>query len=211
MERNSPGCKVLVRMTAARNRQSGFSLIELLIVVALMGILAGVVIPSATPAIYDQLQSAAQVVASDLAYARSLAVMNNSKYRLRFSRTENRYVLEHSGTDTSLNTLPSSAFRSPQDPPHQHTTDLDQLPQLGIPISLIEVQAMSTTPTRVSNLEFGEVGETTRPQDTIIWLAAGAGSERRYMTVEVNHATGLAIVGDFTAAAPPSASGPALP
>ena len=192
-------------------RRPGFSLFELLIVVALMGIVAGIVIPSASGTVHDQLQAAAQVVSAELAYARSMAVMNNSNYKLTFNRTNNQLVLQHSGTSAALNTLPPSPYRSPNDPPHQQITDLDDLPQMGMPVSLIEVQATSSNPARVSDVEFGPLGQATRPEDTTIWLGAGAAADRRYISVRVNRVTGLADIGSFEAAPPPAATGVALP
>src|SRR5687767_13343326 len=112
-----------------RRHDAGFSLIELLIVVSIMGVLAALVLPNSNPGLHDQLQSAAQIVASDIAYGRSLAVANNSRYRFVFEANNNRYVLRHSGANTALNVLPSAAFRSPSDPPDQHIVELAALPR----------------------------------------------------------------------------------
>ena len=55
-------------MTGRPRHRGGFSLLELLIVVALMSIIASIALPSAAPSIGVQLSSAAEVVAGDLAY-----------------------------------------------------------------------------------------------------------------------------------------------
>ena len=68
-----------------------FTLLELLLVVAIVGILVGVLLPDMQPAVYDQLRSTAQIVATDLAYARSLAVANNDNYRITFDLNNNQY------------------------------------------------------------------------------------------------------------------------
>jgi hypothetical protein len=48
--------------------------------------------------------------------------------------------------------------------------------------------------TVVSNVEFGPLGSTTRPQETVVWLSCGAGSSERHVSIHVNPATGLAEV-----------------
>ena len=87
-------------------RRGGVTLIELLIVIAVMAILAAAVIPTLEPNVYSQLVGAAQVVQAELGYARNMAVTNDSRYSIAFDSRNNRIILTHSGTNTALNTLP---------------------------------------------------------------------------------------------------------
>jgi prepilin-type N-terminal cleavage/methylation domain-containing protein len=187
-------------------RQSGFTLIELLIVVALLSLAAGMIIPSANPSLRDKLEGATQLIASDIALARSLAVANDSNYRITFDLTQNRYVLQHSGSNPALNNLPRSPYSLPSDPATQYIIRLSNLPHLGGTARLHAVRALSSSPQTVTNLEFGPYGETTRTEETQIWLAAGVGSATRYLSVRVNPVTGLTWIENFQATDPLTAS-----
>lgn len=184
---------------------AGFSLIELLLVLSIMAILAGLVMPNSNPATHDQLLSAARIVAGDLAYARSLAVTYAGPYRVRFDAAGNRYTLESSEGKT----LPSSPFSSPQDTPTQHVVDLDELPSMGGAVRLLGAAGGASLTTPVSEVEFGSLGGTTRSETTRIWLGAGSGAEKRYINVDINPVTGLATLGSYTAIAPPASVIPA--
>ena len=190
-------------MPGYRRQPAGFTLIELLIVVAVMGILAGLVLPRSDPSLHDQLRSVAQIMAGDLAYGRSLAVTNNSEYRFTFDSEGNRYVLEHSGADAALDTLPDSPFRSPEDPPTKQTVDLDELPRVGTGVRIVEVAAQGSTPQSVDDVRFGPLGTTARSEETVIWLAAGAGTATRYIRLHVSPLTGLTTVGSYSGTGPP--------
>ena len=193
-----------------RRQSDGISLIELLIVIAVIGILVGMVIPKSDPGIHDQLRSAAQILQTDLAYARSLAITNNSTYKLAFETAANRYILKHNGLNAALDVLPSTPFRNPDDPPEEHIVELDDLPNLGPGVELAAVGTRGNTPQAIDEVEFGPMGETTQTEETSIWLAAGRGEQRRYLLLTVNPVTGLAEVGDYTAEAPPAVVMPVI-
>jgi prepilin-type N-terminal cleavage/methylation domain-containing protein len=183
--------------------RDGYTLVELLIVVALMGILAGALLPNFNPSIHDQLRAAAQVVAAEFAYTRDLAVTNNSTYELTFDTAAEQFVLRHSGTNTLLDTLPDSPFHCADDPANAHTTCLKSLPHAGPNVEIVEVYKDSSMPTNVTTLEFGPLGETTRSEETVVWLACGGGGNRMYLPLRVDPVTGLAEIGSVQSTAPP--------
>jgi prepilin-type N-terminal cleavage/methylation domain-containing protein len=192
---------------------AGFSLIEILLVLALMAVMAGLVMPSSNPSIHDQLHAAGRIVVADLAYARSLAVTYNSRYLVEFNAAENCYVLSHSGADATLDDLPDSPWRNPDDPADEHVVDLDDLPELSLGVKIAHLAEEGSSAAAVNDVEFGPLGETTRTGRTLIWLTAGESSGRRYLLLSVNPVTGLATVGPFSAEVPEvlEAAGEAIP
>jgi len=185
-----------------RRLRSGFSLIEMVMVVAIIGILAAVIIPRSNPSIYDQLQSVAGQMAGDIGYARNLAVVGNSNYRFSFDTDLNRYVLTHSGTNAALNNLPPSPLRSSSDPPDQQIVELDKLLPGAARVRIHQLYALSTPAQTVTTIEFGPLGETTRSEETVVWLSAGGNGSARYLPVRVSAVTGLVRIGALTAEAP---------
>ena len=183
-------------------RRGGITLIELLIAIAVMAILAAAVIPTLEPNVYSQLIGAAQVAQAELGYARNMAVTNDSRYTLAFDKANNRIVLTHSGTNAVLNTLPASPFRNISDPATQQITDFDELPAMYRRVELIVGQKVSTVTTTVTDVEFGPLGETTRPETTRLWLGCGEGNTRLYVPITIDPVTGLASIGEVTKTAP---------
>lgn len=196
---------------AARTLPRAFTLVELLIVVAITGILVGMAITQFEPSLHDQLQSGAQVVLADLSYARSLAVANNSQYRVTFDPASHEYYLEHSGTNAALHSLPPSPFRDTTDAATRQTTRLRRLAGLGGQLELATVRRLSTSSqTEITSVEFGPLGALTAAGDIEIWLAMGPARERHYWPVLLNATTGVAELGAPTTtapAAPTSSSG----
>ena len=192
-----------VRLAPLRH---AFSMVELLIVLSIIGILAALAVPYLNPSMQSQLESAGHIVAADLAYARSLAIANNSSYEVSFDAAANRYTLRHSGANTALNSLPPSPNHHPDDPPDQQITDFANLPQLGPAPRIEAIHRMTATPVKVTTVEFAPLGQTTRGEATIIWLSCGADDSLRHLPIRVDPISGLATVGQLQTAPPPVAS-----
>jgi prepilin-type N-terminal cleavage/methylation domain-containing protein len=168
----------------------GFTLVELLMTLVVMGVLVAALIPLLDADTPDKLNAAADIVAADLENARALAVANGSTYRVTFNVAGGKYFLEHTGASTALDTLPPSAFRRYDDPATRQTTVLAELPLAAPPVRIATVVAAPSA-TAVSDVEFGPLGNTIRPQETVIWLSCGVGSSARHISIHVNPATGL--------------------
>ncbi len=182
-------------------------MIELLIVIAILGVIAAVVIPNSTTSLPTDLTSAAQVIVAEIDYARNLAVTYGSNYELTFSTDGSQLVLMHSGSNSALDALPPSAFRYADDDPSQRILRIDELTATegGVWIAGILAEEASGN-RRVDGVEFGPLGETTRAETTIFWLASGAANARRYLAIEINPVTGLATAGQLTADVPAALS-----
>jgi len=191
-----------------RRRWAAYTLVELMVVVAIVAVLAGAVISQMQPNIHDGLLGTARVVSSDLDRARELAVAGSSSYRITFGIDDNSYRLEHTGANPQLDTLPRSPFGDPDDPPTQWTQHLTDLPQLGPQVELCEVHRTigAMMPEPVDHVEFGPLGETTQSEPTVIWLGSGEGSRRRYISVTIAPVTGISSIGSFQATDPSFAS-----
>ncbi len=170
----------------------GLSLVELILVILILAILATLAVPHLGSGVEERLDMAAVALVSDLDMARSLAVSNSSTYRLMFDTAQNKYSLEHAGTNPALDVLPKSPFHQISADGMTLTAELDDLPSLGGDVQLISVQINQSPPPEVADLEFNRLGSTTRPEETVFWLAAGRGEDRRYLSVVVNPTTGLA-------------------
>lgn len=191
----------LIRKLRTRARFArGISMIEMMVVLTIIGVLAALTIPYFETTAPDQLQAAATIVVADVDYARSLAISNGSDYRLTFQPTNNQYQLTYNGTNSLLNALPSSPFKSSTDTATTQTTRLDHLPLGGGELKLVGAQKASGA--EVTYVTFTPLGSTVRTEDTLIWLTSGLGTSRRYVAVRVSAVTGLATVENMTTTAP---------
>ncbi len=195
-----------VTISRGLNARSGLTLIEILITVAILGILAATVIPQFGATAPDQVRGAAQIVAADMEYARSLAISTNSTYLVTFQKTRNAYVLTHSGVNTSLDDLPDNPFRKPSDDAKSLIVALSDFPHIGSDVTIAAIVTDEPSPEEVASIEFGTLGQTTRKQPTLIWLSSRAGAEDIYLPIEINPVTGLTTIGEITTVAPTTSS-----
>jgi prepilin-type N-terminal cleavage/methylation domain-containing protein len=188
-----------------RRGPAGYTLLEAMIVIAIIAILVAVLMPRANSDLCDQLVSTAQTVLSDMEYGRSLAVANNDSYQFTFNLTNNSYVLQYAGTVPALKTLPRTPYSNPSEGPTTQTTTLGTLTGMAVPVTLAAVGSSSTTSSGpTTTLTFGPLGQITQGQDMMIWLAAGTNSWQRYLPLYVNHVTGLTTVGTYSGIGPPA-------
>lgn len=184
-------------------RRNAVTVLETLIVITIISILAAMAYTSSNMSVDDQLLSAAQILANDLSYGRSLAVANNDKYMFTFNLTGNSYTLQHSGTNPALTNLPQTPFFRTPSP--QNTVSLAALPEIGLQVSLLAVGATSGTSTSaITQIEFGPLGQTTDSRVATVWLAAGPAGSQQYISVSVNPVTGLASLSGLSSTAPPA-------
>jgi prepilin-type N-terminal cleavage/methylation domain-containing protein len=73
--------------------ESAFTLAELLIVVAILGIVAAVAIPMMSSAASMQLRAAAGMVAADLEYAKSMSISRGQRYSVVFNAANETYEI----------------------------------------------------------------------------------------------------------------------
>jgi prepilin-type N-terminal cleavage/methylation domain-containing protein len=190
----------------------GLTLVELLITITIIAILAAVAIPSLEPGKSDTLSSAAQIVQSDLAYGRSLAIAHGTPYRFTFELTGNRYVLTHAGTNPDFDDLPEHPYKSSDDTSRTQSTRLAELPFTMNPIRIVAVQTITSAGVirSTDRIEFNALGATASADRSRIWLGVGSGTQALYLPIEVDAASGVTSLGALTRAAP-SASAPIRP
>ncbi len=173
-------------------------------VVLIMAVLTSLLIPNFQPNIPLRLQATAEVVAADIALVRSLAAANASTYEITFDPAGNQYYFENSSGNSALDALPSAPFNNYTDANTRRTTRLGDLPSLGQPARLANVYAVpaSGSPTAVTTLEFGPLGQTTRSEPTVLWLESGEGAAQCFQSITVDPVTGLTTIGEVVKVLP---------
>lgn len=90
---------------ARRRRRSGFSMIEMLLVLIVMGMLAKMVIPRISLMIrHERVNRAAQVVVADLQNGFAMAGRQRAPVRLTFTPATETYVFSDRATGTVIQT-----------------------------------------------------------------------------------------------------------
>jgi prepilin-type N-terminal cleavage/methylation domain-containing protein len=85
--RNKAGCNL-------RDISSGFTLIELIIVVVIISIAALTAVPMMSSAASVQIRSAANMISADLEYAKSMAISRGQKFSVVFDKNTESYRIE---------------------------------------------------------------------------------------------------------------------
>lgn len=174
--------------------RTGFTLIEVMIVLALMAILLTVALPAIGPTETQRLYSAADLLASDLRLAQSLAVRDNTDIALTLAT--NGWKIEHvgSGLAPELPTPPLGGVGT------GYQIDVSML--VGRDVVLAGFLVSSGT--AVGSATFSGTGRTTAIEDTRFWITLGAGDQERSIPLVVSAATGLVTAGSIRKGPPPA-------
>ncbi len=83
-----------IRAVKMRETISGFTMIEIIIVVVIIAIAAMMAVPMMSSAAGTQLRSAANMIAADLEYAKSMAISRQKIYAVVFNESTESYQIE---------------------------------------------------------------------------------------------------------------------
>jgi prepilin-type N-terminal cleavage/methylation domain-containing protein len=103
-------------------RSAGFTLVEILTVVVILGIASAVIIPQMGSRDDMRVEAAARTLISDLIYAQNMAIANGAHVYVRFDVAGNKY---------SVLTNPSSIKAKFGDPAQHPITQTDYVQQFG--------------------------------------------------------------------------------
>ncbi|MGQ9505177.1 MAG: pilus assembly FimT family protein [Thermogutta sp.] len=188
---------------AGANARIAFTLIELMIVLLLMAIAAGLLIPSAAPQTEQQLRAAAYLIAAEIELGRDLAITYNSQYQLAFDLKANRVVLfgkENAGT---LAQLPKDLVNNPPSDSTHRVTDLSTVPGLWGQVRIAACAEFGPTLTPKTEIVFDPTGVLESGKSFLVWLKAGNSTSARYITVVFDHSTGQVSIGSMNGTPPP--------
>ncbi|RMG34859.1 MAG: type II secretion system protein GspH [Planctomycetota bacterium] len=176
-------------------RRSGFTLVELMLVVAVLALMASVVIPAAAPDRYSALAASANSLAADLRLARSYAINYATEYAVEFDLQRQRYTVLHVGDGDAP--VPQNPLLPSGGETTTYIVDVGRNQRAltgGFTPRIVSVSTAQRG-AAVTRVVFHKTG-TTAPElieDTLITLAAGAeGAPRRI--VRISWLTGHVVI-----------------
>jgi len=81
---------------------TGFTFIEILIVIVLIGITAMIAVPMISSSASMQIYSAANMIAADLEYAKSMAISRGQNFSVVFEKENDSYSIKQEGSEEPI-------------------------------------------------------------------------------------------------------------
>jgi len=182
-------------------KRAAFTLLEVLLVVALLAILASVVVPAAQTQQPLTLEAAARRVASDLRYARNLAIQYGTPVTVQFDTRAGTYDIRWAGDVTAPMPRPwNPTLLSSDGNSIHHSLNPHNRSEFGRTHFVFAAIYRSPSQSAVDDVTFGPTGGTgpARNEDTIIWVGLGRGEDSRFIRIRISWVTGLVWVGSPT-------------
>jgi len=88
-----------IKAVKVQNTSSGFTMIEIIIVVVIISIAAMMVVPMMSSAAGMQIRSAANMIAADLEYAKSMAISRGQNFSVVFDKAAESYRIKNQYVD----------------------------------------------------------------------------------------------------------------
>lgn len=165
----------------------GFSVVELLIVVMIIGIIGMIAVPAASHLRAPRLRTAADILAADLEFCQSESIHEPSALRIvRFDVSNNRYWLALAASQATPISHPADSLPYRND----FSTGRNRVLQ---GVRLVSISGVTCYPW---NLAFDAYGKPQLTQSPVITLAA----DGKQITVTVDATTGDVTVGNVQAA-----------
>ncbi len=164
----------------------GFTMVEILIVVVILGIVALAALPMMSSAASIQIKAAANVIAADLEYARSMAISRGQYYSVAFNAATESYEIQD-----QTGTVISHPVRKGFDYAIDFTADSR--------LNKVDIQSADFDPGSVQTITFDYLGSPYVGAGTTTQLNAGAitlQAGTTTITVNIEAVTGFITISD---------------
>ncbi len=190
---NRPDVIARVRCARRRGASPGFSVFEMLCSVIVVAILAAVVVPRLEPSGVQSIESVARILASDLNYARSLAIQYNTQWSVQFDPVDNHYDLVYAGGGLQPY-FPVNPRGYGDAPAALYRVQVNRLGESTVGDNGVRLAgaALKTSQTNVVGVTFGPQGSLGPAQsdDAVVWFTYGSGGSMIYVRLTISWVTG---------------------